>query len=169
MEHGKIIEQPNLDKYDMALARNDLLDAFADLEMIISKILRSCGVSPGNEPFGNRIKTFRTAEKTTLIAKANLPQRDQIADEIAALLPVRADIVHSRLRACRVEGHVVSYFINSQEASSDYPSGRLLSLTQINSLIEKVDKLTERVGGLNRATNPPSSPPPPSQGATGGP
>jgi len=168
MEHSKIIEQAGIDRYDMALARNDLLDAFADLEMTISRILRSCGIAPSNEPFGNRMKAFRSAEKTNLIAKANLGQRDQIADEIAMLLPIRADIVHSRLRASRVEGHVVCYFINSQEASSDYPSGRLLSIAQIQSLIERVIKLTERVGKL-KLINPASSPPPPSPGAASAP
>ena len=157
------------DKIDFVFARSDVLDAFAELEALIGRILKSCGHPASNEPFGHRLKAFRTAGKTTFIAKANLGQRDHIADAIADLLPIRADIVHSAMRLVTFDGREVALFVNAQQAFAPYPQARIVDLVQLRGLARELRDLRKRVSELAKCVNPASSPPPPSPGAAGGP
>lgn len=154
---------------DFALLRSDLLDAFSDLESEVSMILRSAGIAPSNEPFGNRLQKLKEADKIPRIARANRPARDQIVDSLAELLPIRADIVHSRMRLARLDDEPVALFINAQEAGTDYAPARVLTLTQMRQLVTLVNRLGKRIRDLGRTVNPASSPPPPLPGAAGDP
>ena len=153
---------------ELLLARSDFLDAFADLEAAVTRILRSCGTVTKGEPFSQKVKALRTADKTTLIAKSNHAQRDQIADEIFALLQIRADIVHSRMTMRIVDGKVAASFLNVHETGAPFPPCRLLFHSEIKQLIEMTNRLTQRIRALNRS-NPASWPPPPSPGAKAAP
>lgn len=153
------------DKIDFVLARNDFLDCFAELEAVIGRILKSCGQSVSNEPFGNRLKAFRLAEKTTLIAKANLAHRDHIADAIAELLPIRADVVHSTMRLATFDSRTVALFVNAQQAYSQCPQARIIDLSQLRALAREMRDLRKRVSELAKRANPTPSPSGPTPGA----
>jgi hypothetical protein len=168
MEHSNISGELALTGVELVLARSDFLDAFAGLESAVCKVLRSAGQNPKGEPFSQRVKAFKSTEKTTLIAKQNHPKRDQIADEIAALLQLRADIVHSRMNLQTIDGELCACFINVQEAGTLYPPQRILKLEDLKKLGRMALRLEERIAQLGRV-NPPSSPPPPLPGAAGGP
>lgn len=168
MEHQANLEQFNPDGLDLALMRSSFLDEFAQLETSVCRILCSCGAPASGEPFSQRLREFRKAEKTPLIAKANLNKRDQIAEAIAALLAIRADIVHSSMKVCIVEGQTTAMFTNAKEASMDYPPVRLLSTAQFRELIYKVQCINNGIAGLGRV-NPASSPQPALPSATNGP
>lgn len=154
------------DAIDIYLLRNEFLDAFAELETAVFRVLHSCAKPATSEPFSQRVKAFRTAEKTGLIAKANLSQRDQIADGIVNLLTVRADIVHSVMKISNVDGCDTAIFVNAREASADFPLARSLTVNDLRDLIQKVKQLNNQIANL-RSVNPPSSQPPPSPGAAG--
>ena len=168
MEHDGIPQHRDLNAVELYLLRSDFLDACANLEAAVCRILRSCGDARSTEPFGHRVQAFRKAEKTNLIAKANFGQRDQIADAIAELLPVRADIVHSAMKISLLDGQTTALFTNARTASDDYPVVRLLKAQDFRELIRRVANLTARTGTLGRVS-PASSPPPPSPDAAGGP
>lgn len=168
MEHPATGPQQDLNEVELYLLRNDFLDACADLETAVCRVLRSCGDARSTEPFGHRVQAFRKAEKTNLIAKANYGQRDQIADAIAALLPVRADIVHSAMKLSTVDGQAMALFTNARAASDDYPLVRMLKAADFRELIRRVASLTARTAGLGRIS-PASSPPPPLRDAAGDP
>lgn len=149
--------------------RSAFLDAFSDLETEVITILKSAGISSSNEPFGNRVQKLREADKTPRIAKANLGVRDQITDGITELLPIRADIVHSRMRIGILDGQPVALFINSKEASNSDALTRILTLKRMQGLVALVERLVKRISDLGRTANPASSLPPPSPGVTGDP
>lgn len=168
MEHSKLDDELALTGVELVLARSDFLDAFALLEEAVAKILRSTGLGIKGEPFSQRVKAFRAAEKTNLIAKQNHAKRDHIADEISALLQIRADIVHSRMQLQAIDGVVCASFVNVQDMGAPFPARRILALDDLKQLVRIATKLAERIGQLNRV-NPPSSPPPPSPDAAGDP
>lgn len=168
MEHPGNLEQSAIDRLDMALLRSSFLDEFAQIEASIGRILCSSGVVQSGEPFSQRLKEFRKVEKTPMIAKANLNQRDPIADSIAAILTTRADIVHSSMRIGVVDGQSTAMFTNAKESITDYPCSRLLSTTAFRELIYTAQCINKRIAALGRV-NPASVPQPPSPDAAGGP
>lgn len=168
MEHSKLDDTLTLASVELVLARSDFLDAFAALEEAVAKVLRSAGQSLKGEPFSQRVKAFRTAEKTTLIAKQNLPKRDHIADEIQGLLQLRADVVHSRMELTSIDGTLCASFINVQEMGGLFPTRRILALDDLKQISQMALRLADRISQLNKV-NPASSPPPPSPGAAGDP
>lgn len=161
-------QQFSPDELDLTLLRASFIDEFARVEAAVAGILSSIGTVHNGEPFSQRLKEFRKAEKTAMIAKANLNQRDKIADDIAAILATRADIVHSAMQIRVVDGQHTAVFVNAKEAGTDYPCARLLSPNQFRELVYKLQCINKRIAALGRV-NPPSSPPPPSPGAAGGP
>ena len=169
MEELKISNANSQGNLDLTLARSDFLDAFSDLETQIHRILQSCGVPQSTAPFKQRLESFRSAGKTPLIAKSNFPDRDRIADTIVELLPVRADIVHSHMKPCLIDGEAAALFINSQEANSRHPTGRAISLVQLKAMLAQLNTIREQLVGLGRKATPASSPQPPLLGAAGGP
>ncbi|MDE2411567.1 MAG: hypothetical protein KGM18_07310 [Sphingomonadales bacterium] len=168
MEIDASHNQAELDRIEFLIARNDFIDAFADLEVAVCRVLRSTGQNPKSEPFGQRVKTFREAEKTHLIAKANYGARNQIADEIFAILPVRADIVHSRMNTHRIDGQLAAVLTNVQDAGAEFPTARILTLAQFKQLVSRITQFTQRIAALGKI-NPASLPQPPSPGAAGDP
>lgn len=146
-------------KATLVVARSDFIDAFAELEEIVSRILRSAGHAPKGEPFCQRIKTFRGLDKTPLIAKQNFGARNQLADAILALLPVRADIVHSRLDVRTIDGVAAAMLTNAHESGTEYPTCRVLTATQFHELTARIVRYTQRIAALGK-TKPetPSAP-----------
>lgn len=151
---------------DFSLARSDFLDSFADLEAAIWVKLEKSGMSPiAREPFGNRLKAFRELPSGSQIAKCRINQRNQLADAVAKILPIRADLVHGRMRIAILDGEAVAMFTNATLAGDEDAPVRILTLARMRSISERLQRHTQTVGLLSKPVNPPSSPPPPSQDA----
>lgn len=151
---------------ELAQARSDLLDAFADIE---AKIARMVKAASGSAHLSARITLFRKLEPCSSLSKTNLPKRDKMADELESLLPLRADIVHSRLETVMIGGSVAAKFVNAQHRHEDHPPCRLLFLADIRKLTTKVHAIHKDLSNLNRPINSPSSPLPPSRDEAAGP
>lgn len=149
-------------------ARSQVLDAFSELEQTIARLLKRSEQKPHGPHFGARVEAFRKIEGIPEIAKANYPKRDRLADKICDLLPVRADIVHSCMKVYRIDAISTAHFINSQNANQSYPDGRLLTLDQLDEIAKAARLIVCEIAQLGRVI-PPSSPHPPSPGATGDP
>jgi hypothetical protein len=140
---------------ELAQARSDFLDSFADLEAKVAGFLRLAGKLVNGEPLSARIKGFRAIDGIAAIAKANNAKRDSIADQIAELLAIRADIVHSRLVTCIIDDIPTAKLINAQSRHEKYPSCRLLSQTDLQQLRKSVETLKtqmEELGRINPAS-----------------
>jgi hypothetical protein len=155
---------------DFCHARSDVLDAFADLESYVSAMLRLAGksVSKG-QCLGQRMQVLRGLEASSQLAKSNFAMRDRIVDEISDLLPVRADIVHSRMGECSIDGQKAAVFMNSHDSAEPFPMPRFMTIADLKRLAAIIQKQTEKLKTLNRNPNQPSSPPPPLPGAATGP
>jgi|GEM_PF-1983463 hypothetical protein len=146
--------------------RSQVLDAFSELEQAIAQLLKAAGQKPNGSHLGAKVEKFREIDGIPQMAKANHSKRDRLADQICDLFPVRADIVHSQMRVCRVDGVATANFINSQNASQSYPEGRLLTVEALTQIVSDARKIVSDIAQLGRVTQP-SSPPPPSPGEAG--
>jgi hypothetical protein len=165
------IDLPNvIAATDFVIARSQFLDRFADLEAGISAALQKAGTPPNlKEPFGHRLKAFKEIEKVSVIAKCRIGQRNDLVEAISKILPIRADIVHSRMQVSALEGVPVALFVNSQFAADPDAPVRLLTLERLQVHIASLSRFLERLQEMKRPVTPASSPPPPSPGATAGP
>lgn len=169
MEQMDILEQTT-NEHDFALARCAFLDRFADIEALICRILSQDGSLPASrEPFGNRLKIFAQVSKPNLIAKCRIGHRNSIVDAISKILPIRADLVHSRMHVAKLDSVPVALFINSQLAHDPDAPARILSLERIKQLTASLDKQAKAIETLKKPVNQASSPPPPSPGEAGDP
>lgn len=170
-QDARVNYQPDLEllelpRAELAQARSDVLDAFASLEAMVCKMLRAAEKQlPNAAQFSARLEAFKKLEGISQIAKANLQKRDRLVAEISALLPVRADIVHSRLKACQIDGLPAAIFVNSQNQSDSYPQCRILTLDAMRRMVEAILRYAKDISELGRVINPPSLPQQPSPGA----
>ena len=149
---------------ELGYVRSQVLDAFSEIELAIARLLIAAGNQPKGPHLGSMVEAFRKIEGIPGVAKANHPKRDDLANKICELLPVRADIVHSQMKVCRVDGVASAQFVNSQNASQSYPECRLLSVKHMIDIANAARTIASGIAQLNRI-NPPSSPPLPSPGA----
>jgi hypothetical protein len=147
---------------DVALARSELLDAFSDLEARISGLLKVGKADVKCQHLGAKVELFRKLQGISH------PKRDQLAGTTADLLPLRADIVHSRMQIRTIDGTATGIFVNSQNQNEVHPLCRLLTAEDLRQFIRKLAQLTDELGKLGRVS-PASSPPPPSPDAADGP
>lgn len=141
--------------------RSEFLDAFAELESFIAVLLDHAGKAAPAQHLGCRLKEFREIEPNSRLAKENLKRRDQLAGKISALLPLRADIVHSTMRVCIIDGEPSAIFVNAQNLAESNPPCRVMSQADLTRLLKQVEDLTAQLRTLNRSPNPPSSQPRP--------
>ena len=161
-----VITQPEqLGEFELKALRSEILDAFADLESLICSFLKDARLSSKASHFGARVEAFKMIEGITRIAKANYSKRDRLAEDIAGLLPIRADIVHSRMRICVIDGFPAAIFVNSQNKSEAFPPRRILTADELGTMCSKILHIVAELGTLQRVSNPASSPPPPSPAA----
>ena len=153
---------------EFMIARNGVLDAFSTLESEISRFIGGGGkAATRNLALGQKLEAFRKVKANPQAATANLPKVEKIADSIACILPIRADIVHSQMKLKNLDGTQVAVFANSVEATEPYPLVRILELKQLMSVGQTALMLTGRIKqlGQKEGANPVSSLPPPLPGA----
>jgi len=141
--------------------RSKFLDAFADLESFIAVMMNHAGKAVPAQHLGCRLNEFRKIEPNSRLARENLDRRNQLADKISALLPLRADIVHSTMRVSIIDGEPSAIFINAQNLAERSPPCRVMSQADITQLQEQVRDLTAQLRTLNRSPSPASLQPRP--------
>ena len=169
MLHDVITRSDLPEALEIKALRSDILDAFADLECLIYSFLKDSKIVSKAPHLGARLEAFKTIDGISRIAKANYTKRDRLADDISALLPIRADIVHSRIKTCVIDGASAARFVNSQNACVDYPPNRILMADELREICYRIKCIVAELGTLGRVTSPAPSLPPPSPAAAGGP
>lgn len=155
---------------DFAIARTEFLDSFADLEAGVAKMLEKAGAAPSlKEPFSHRLKAFKEIDKVSVVAKCRIGQRNSLAAGIAKILPIRADIVHSRMHVNELDGRPVALFVNAQLAPDQDAPARILTLDRLQQLTKLLAGYLAKLSDLKRPINPASSPPQPLPDVAGGP
>lgn len=169
MKHEVIVSEESVSNFELIVARSAMLDAFGDLEARICCFLKDAKQLPKSQPLRSKIEAFKSLPGMPQLAKANLAKRDTLADEISQLLPIRADVVHSRMTRHDIDGKQAAIFVNSQNRSDAYPPCRILTEGDMRRITKDVLRIVTELGNLGRVVNPASSPQPPSPGAKGDP
>jgi hypothetical protein len=149
--------------------RSEFLDGFADLEAGVMEFLRKLGKqTKDGGGFAQRLKAFKELQQSSQLPTKNLARRDSIHEEIVDILRLRADLVHSRMEAIKVDGVVKARFVNVMDQHEKIPPCRILSQDDFISLAQQLKRLKSQISSLH-PVNPASSPQPPSPGAAGDP
>lgn len=97
-----------------AQSRSEWLDAFASLENSVCEKPHGLGLLDGgdNKPFGQRLPYLRNAPPSPQLSKDKAKALGELADRCAALLPLRAAIVHSAMGEGSRGTEPVAFFHN---------------------------------------------------------
>ena len=125
--------------------RSRCVDAFALAEAHIAAILTRGGEKCSSEPLGAKLEHLRKLKTSPNYSAANKKRVDELLVAISALLPVRADIVHSRLVLVEIEGVKHAQFLNAVESAQPFPTVRLLTFDQMRDLTRRVDELAGKL------------------------
>ena len=152
-------------EHDVHQLRSRFLDAFAEVERSVVRMGKMVTKQPNDgASLGQRIEHARQAQPSPQFSKDSQKKAFEALDAASALLPLRADIVHSTLRFALVDAVPTLIFSNSRVADMLCPTVRMIDETEFKSLIKRVQSTSEK---LRTALTPPSPPQPMPAAATG--
>lgn len=148
------------------LARSRCIDSFARAESAVAALLRAQGMAVNGEPFSQKLGTLAKLEPSPTNSKAWKAAVDAAGQQLAELLPVRADIVHAPLTLVTLQGVRRACFFNPRDGQKYGQCARVFSTEDFKNLVKRVDAIVRKMA---KPVNPASSPRPPSPGAEGAP
>lgn len=155
-----------LTEHDAHAMRSRFLDAFAEVERMVVRMGKMVAKQPNDgASLGQRIERARQAQAGPQFSKDNLKKAFDALDAVCALLPLRADIVHSTLRLAMVDAVATLIFSNSRTADTLCPTVRIIDAAEFKTLTTSVQAISAKL----RAALTPPSPPRPTPGAAAGP
>ena len=159
----------NISAVDQAhIWRSRLLDAFADFETNVVKLLAKsdkCLVSE-TAPLGQKIEALKQLQWNPSPAKNYTIKITEIAASIAPYLVIRSDIVHSKLVVSVCDNVLHAKFCNTSNGNKPYAEIRMLKCSDFDAVSKEVRRLSNQ---LNSILNPPPSQPQQKPAATTGP
>ena len=123
--------------------RSNFIDAFADCEIEVCALLRSLAVPIGNEPFSQRLLKLGKCQPASGYAKERKARVDAALAQLSEVLPVRADVVHARMKLVTIEGVNFACFVNAREQAAACPAARLVSFENFRAITRRVAKIAE--------------------------
>lgn len=165
--HNQFGERPISAADQGHIWRSRLLDAFADLESNVIKLLaKGKGpFLPASAPLGQKIEALKELDMNQPLPKNCKPKLAAICAEIMPMLEVRANIVHAKLVMCDGDGIQYAKFCNTMNCDKPYPEIRMLSGDDFDAFNKSIHRMSNQ---LRQILNPPSSPPQPSPDAASG-
>jgi hypothetical protein len=156
--------QPQVKLEKFQRARGRFLDKFAEIEQSVIVLLKLSGAKCGNDSLGQKVESLRNFIAQLKCLKPQFSVALEALDDLEQILPLRNDIVHSRLALAIVDGASHALFRNTRFIQDRAPPVRLLSLKDFKHLEETLTGITTRLS-VPTEINPASSPPQPSPGA----
>jgi hypothetical protein len=137
------------------LARNDVLDAFAQVEASVISFICSRGGDVGcpTRPLAQKLETLASLKAGPRLSKAKKQAISLEAQKLAATLPVRADVVHSPLRIVTLDG-IVALYVNASASNAQFPVARMLSLKQHYALAENAQAFADFLNDKHNPSSP---------------
>ncbi len=155
-----------LTEHDAHAMRSRFLDTFAEVERMVVRMGKMVAKHPSDgASLGQRIEHARQVQPSPQFSKDSLKKACEALDAVSALLPLRADIVHSTLRFAIVDAVPTLIFLNSRVADMLCPTVRMIDATEFKTLIKCVQAISAKL----RAALTPPSPPRPKPAAADGP
>ena len=142
-------------------SRSEMLDSFADIEQaLLAYVLKSdqkgfCITAP----LGHKIEAAKKIPAGPRRSKDLKVQADNELSNLMELLPLRADIVHSRMEiAVTTAGKFIAIFQNSKDVTTHHPEALVFSHDELQRLVSKVIALQRSLTKALAAENPQPKP-----------
>jgi hypothetical protein len=125
---------------DFAVARSNVLDAFAALEFEVTEALKilELGTSCESALFGQKLDKLATLVAGPTLSKASVKIITEAATKSQSLCEIRNDLVHSRLRYIPDHPAIAIYF-NARTIAHPYPIARAMTVTQHQTLAKETN------------------------------
>ena len=139
--NAPMIARPGTDAFHRERSR--CIDAFAACEEAVATLFFQTGAKAGADVLAQKISSLAKIPASPGYAKA---RREKVIVQLSALadlLPVRADIVHGRLRLAQIDGEIFACFVNAKDLGGDYLKARLLPFENLRTLTRTVTKIAE--------------------------
>ncbi|WP_225206812.1 hypothetical protein [Novosphingobium huizhouense] len=123
--------------------RSRAIDAFAQAEATIDLLLRKLNCQAKGELISSKIERLRKAKPNSAIPQERKSNVDLALADLAQLLPIRNDLVHSKMHVRTDGDHVVACFANPN-LQCDYSSfQREVSAPRLQALTSRAAHLAK--------------------------
>ena len=138
-----------------------MLDSFADIELAL---LVYVSKSPQKSfcvtaPLGHKIEAAKKVPAGPRRSKELKIKADLELSKLAELLPLRADMVHSRMEmAVTVDSQFIAIFRNTKDVTSSHPEALVFNCKELQNFVTKVATLERSLARSLTAQNPQPKP-----------
>lgn len=137
------------------IARSRYLDAMAEFEAQVVRILRLGGLKAGSECLGQKLEKLASLKATCSLSKDAVKKAHDIVAGSGSMLDERNDIVHAVMRIVNFDGVTTAYFSNNRLDESDTSSvGRLINAAQFEQIERRTRSQTTRLASIGKPTPP---------------
>ncbi len=164
--NAPIEKHTGVEEIDTGLAtfyrlRSEILDRFADIERILLVYVSSSSQKGFcvTSPLGHKIEAAKKVPAGPRRSKELKIKADQELSKLAELLPLRADMVHSRMEmAVTVDSQFIAIFRNTKDVTSSHPEALVFNHKELQNFVTKVATLEKSLAQSLTAQNPPPKP-----------
>ena len=121
--------------------RSKCIDAFANLEAVVSKLSIGAELALKNETFGEKLKQLKRAAGDCDLSASQLAAVRETLGRCEILASVRNDIVHSVLQIESVDEINVACFTNVRKLGAESQPTQRLSLANLRVLTIEINEL----------------------------
>lgn len=136
--------RPGIDAFHRERSR--CVDAFAQAERAVNKLLDLTASKRGGEPLKQRMANLRKAKVSPSYSAARKKSVEAALDELEARLPLRADIVHGCLQLAEFENENRACFANARQDSGPGTQMQVFSLADFREVTRLVSKIATELG-----------------------
>lgn len=140
--------KPGIDAFHRE--RSKCVDAFADLETAVIRLMRAAAIKSGGESFGQKLDKLAKAKANPQLPKASISKLPLLLKRCETICALRNDIVHSRLQMAVIGEEHRACFVNLRECESSGQTARIFTLPGLRDLSAEMTDLARELGTLAR-------------------
>jgi hypothetical protein len=144
---------------DFYRLRSELLDCFADIERsllnyIMNSTQNGCCITA---PLGHKIEAAKKVAPGPQRSKELKMRADVQLSKLAEILPLRADIVHSRMEvAVTSRGKIIAIFRNAKDAKLEHPEALVFEQQDLMKFVDETNSIGKSLEKALTARNAPA-------------
>jgi hypothetical protein len=141
--------------------RSDMLDSFADIEQTLMVYVAQTNQKGFciTAPLGHKIDAAKKVPAGPRRSKELKAKADAELSKLADLLPVRADMVHSRMElAITTSSQFLAIFKNANDVTSIHPDALVFNNNEFERFVAELRSLAKTLAKALAAQNPQPKP-----------
>lgn len=123
--------------------RSRSLDAFAKAKTVVDLLLRKVNAPAKGEMISAKIERLRKAKHSGALNEERKKKIDQVLVELATLLSLRNDLVHSPMKITKDGEHTIACFTNPNLQCEYSSFARTITGPRLQALASKVSNLAK--------------------------